>query len=950
MRKRTPKTQTSPFLRPFLNILDYIILLARRQRFHAGMVILALLGIILAVGLVTNASFFSEGVDRVILTQNLAEFSRVTGRPPFSTNVYIFPSQRFPITLQNAEQMSGHIGEILSSEVGLPLRQLGLTISSGKMLLQPPQGSALYEQGIDYLGSLKGVYVKGVAAHVVIDQGLPLDEDGASSGAVLDVWMHNRLAQEMGVHLNEEFIFRPDVTVPPTTIRLVGFWHATDPDDDFWFGDPDSDLDDALLVRRADYLQIVQPMVASGSREVGWYVILDEDKMVPSQSAGYLEGFQRSQYLIDQFLPGVRLNMPPLDPLEDFIQRSTSLTVILMGYYLPSFAILLYFLLLISAIIAQWQRRELSILISRGMSLASILNMTLLEQVLLFVIGYPLGIAFGLWVARIMGYTTSFLSFTARPPLPVSLHGLSVPLTLVALGVSLVARLWPILRVNRQNILVEGHEWARPSQGPFWYRYYLDFLLVIPTYYAYTQMVQRGSLVGLIVQAPEDLYQDPLLIVVPALFVVTGALVTMRLFSIAMRLLDFIANRTPWLSVHLALRQLGRQSHEYISPLLLVIIALAMGIYTISMASSLDQWLVDRISYRAGADMSFEPQPNVDGVTYPDGNWVPAPYEFTQVPGVLAATRVGTYACWADIPGVDTVRADFMAVDRLDFPQVAWWRPDLAQEPLGGLMNRLALTQEGILVSQDFLDDFDLRVGDTINLQVDATDYFVLRYQATIAGVFNYFPTIYEGRAYGFVGNLDQLVTVSGLIPIHEIWMKIDPAADEAAIRDALPVALQVVANTGLDTRPLIRQEESKMERVGIFGTLSIGFLASAAMAILGLLIYSNASLRQRMYRFSVLHAVGLLHRQIVVQVVMEYTFLAAFGALSGAFIGVLTARLFIPFFRFTSEIGIPLPPLIPLMANQPMALLAVGFSLIIVLAEVLTITSALRRRLERIR
>ena len=48
-------------------MLDFILLVARRQRYHAGMVILALLGIILSVGLVTNASFFSEGVDRVIL-------------------------------------------------------------------------------------------------------------------------------------------------------------------------------------------------------------------------------------------------------------------------------------------------------------------------------------------------------------------------------------------------------------------------------------------------------------------------------------------------------------------------------------------------------------------------------------------------------------------------------------------------------------------------------------------------------------------------------------------------------------------------------------------------------------------------------------------------------------------------------------------------------------------
>jgi hypothetical protein len=265
-------------------------------------------------------------------------------------------------------------------------------------------------------------------------------------------------------------------------------------------------------------------------------------------------------------------------------------------------------------------------------------------------------------------------------------------------------------------------------------------------------------------------------------------------------------------------------------------------------------------------------------------------------------------------------------------------------------MNQLAGSPDSILVSREFLTDNTLRIGDQVSIQVAATDYLPIRYQATIAGVFNHFPTVYEEYGFGAVGNLEHLATTSGIIPTHEIWLKIDPKASEAEIRKALPGTVRVVPSMGQDARILISQEEAKFERVGIFGTLTIGFLASASMAILGLLIYSYASLRERMYRFSVLHAVGLLHRQIVAQVVMEYTFLAAFGALSGALIGIFTSRLFVPFFRFTGESGIPLPPLIPLMDDQSVLNLSIIFSLIIILAEVLTITSALRRRLERIR
>src|SRR5215212_954769 len=137
----------------------FFLLIVRRQQYHRGLVILSLLGIILSIGLVTNASFFSQAVDRVILQQNLAEFSRVTGRPPFSTNVYVFPSQRNPLTLQDSERIADPIGEALSSEVGLPLRQSGLEISSGTMLLQPQPGSNLYGHGNSLLGNVRVIYI-----------------------------------------------------------------------------------------------------------------------------------------------------------------------------------------------------------------------------------------------------------------------------------------------------------------------------------------------------------------------------------------------------------------------------------------------------------------------------------------------------------------------------------------------------------------------------------------------------------------------------------------------------------------------------------------------------------------------------------------------------------------------------------------------------------------------
>src|SRR5215510_15951158 len=134
MASDSSKSQTPSLAKLFYQLPGLFLLILRRQQYHRGLVILALLGVILSVGLVTDSSFFAQAVDRVILQQNLSEFSRVTGRPPFSTNVYVFPSEQNPLTLEDSEKLSRQIGNTLASSVGLPLRQLGIEISSGTLL------------------------------------------------------------------------------------------------------------------------------------------------------------------------------------------------------------------------------------------------------------------------------------------------------------------------------------------------------------------------------------------------------------------------------------------------------------------------------------------------------------------------------------------------------------------------------------------------------------------------------------------------------------------------------------------------------------------------------------------------------------------------------------------------------------------------------------------------
>jgi len=913
---------------------------------HPGLTFLALLGVVLAVGLVSNASLFSQAVDQVILNRELEAFSEMTERPPFSTSVYTFPSGQTAISLPMAEDLGEEVANVLSTEVGLPLDHLGIQVHSGNLMLQPTAGSDQY--GESFLGSVDVAYIADVVEQMEIISGREMEAEGAS-GEVLEVWMHTRLAETMGVNVGDQFQLAENVSGEPERVEIIGIWQAADPESDFWFENPDATLRNAFLVRRQDYIDRVQPMVPKKTWYLSWHVILDGSRVYPEAAQSYLDGFSRAEVVISKFLPDARINTPPLDPLKSFVTRGDTLAILLLGFNLPALGFLIYFLVLSSAIIAQWQQRETAMLVSRGMRATSILAQTFVEELILFVVGYPLGVGAGMLLARLMGHTSSFLAFVEREPLPVQLRGLNIPLTLLALFVALMARLIPAARATRLSAIDVDRERARPVKGPFWYRAYLDLLLIFPTYYAWRQLTQRGSLSMLVTDSPTDLYQDPLLILVPALFILTGALITLRIFPLIMKALDFVASLVPWPTPHLALRQLGRRSTMYINPLLLVIVSLALGVYTISMAASLDQWLIDRMYYRAGSDMSFGVYPATGdssaSVTIMSGEWIPQPANFESIAGIEGATRVGDFPMSTSFPEVGDVRGRFIAVDRLKFPQVAWFREDFARgESLGALMNRLALAPNSVLVSEEVLAETPLQVGDDIVIRVGVNYESHVRTQFKIVGTYSYFPTVYEDDS-AIIGNLDHLSFFMGLVAPHDIWLQLEDGVQGEDVVARIPPELGVNTRNVLDTRALVNEELAKLERIGVFGTLSVGFMAAVVMALMGLLIYTYASLRDRLHRLTILRAVGLLRRQISGQVVLEYAFLTAYGSVAGALMGSFAANMFVPLFRVTAEEGVPLPPLIPIIAQDKVQLMVVSFVGLIITLEVFVIVRALSRR-----
>jgi putative ABC transport system permease protein len=572
-----------------------------------------------------------------------------------------------------------------------------------------------------------------------------------------------------------------------------------------------------------------------------------------------------------------------------------------------------------------------------------------LESVILAGLAFAISLPVSVLLTRLMSQMRSFADFAqelGRGPSGVQALGVaiwnmlsesaSVPfervldptiirLGLIAVGVALLAAIFPALRASRHTIVTYKQERARNLRPPFWQRIYLDFILIIPAAYGTYLMVQQGGIVAVSqteggTAVMSDPLANPLLFLVPSLVVLTVALLFLRLVPLLMGITGWLAMRTRSVGVLLAARHLSRSPGTYNTPLVTLIFTLSLSAYTASLAFTLDSHLYDQSYYRVGADVkftemgeseitsSYAPQGGGQSSnTGPEFVFLPVS-EYASIPGVDAATRVGSYK--ASVQGFSGVysQGKYLGVDRVDFPEVGFWRRDFAQYNLGVLMNSLAAMPNGVLVPNDFLRTYSLQPGDPLTLVVN-TASVLTTLDLIIAGSFDLFPTWYPEDGPLFVGNLDYLFEQAGGEYPYHVWLELDPAANPEQVTGEGLQTINMQAISSDATEPRILAVQMRPERQGVFGLLFIGFAASAILTVLGFLLYAFFSYQRRFIELGILRAGGLSRSQMSVYLAFEMIFLIGMGGLVGTALGLAVSRFFIPYLQVGVDAASRIPP-----------------------------------------
>ena len=954
----------------FVTFLSTLALAFRRLWSQKVLMLCLLMGLAAAVGLLSSIPLYADAVHHELLQGELTEAG--THRPPFAFLWRYIGTWHGEVSWDDYQPVDAYLSQQEPGATGLPLDSLVRHVQTGNLRLFPAAGSGAFAGRDPLLWTSLG-FISGLEDHVDLVGGA-FPQVG---GQVLDVLASRALAEQMGLQLGEGYVLLgSDDDGRQIPVRIAGIWQPRDPGAPFWFYQPSS-FDEVLLTPADAFEAQVVPLVEEPVSLAVWYQIFDGSQVRSADVPGLLDRVAAAESRTEALLGHTGLDASPVDALGAYESSARLLTVMLTIFAIPVVGLILYFVALIAGMVVGRSQGEIAILRSRGTTRLQVLLVFLLEGLLAGGAALALGLVLGHWLAEMMGRTRTFLDpalldLGALPDLRGLITPAAVTYGLLAVGLGVIALLVPALVASRHTIVTFKWERARALVRPLWQRAYLDLLLLIPVLYGlYLLLSSRSDLPiprfpnllvlrSTAVQA--DPFANPLLLLVPALFCFSLALLFVRFFPWLMRALAWVARWLPGTTLLLILRQLSRSSGQYTGPLLLLSLTLSLAIFTASMATTLDGHLGDRVYYQVGADLNLaesgestedaerpslllQPTPAPSQGRDEGPRWLFLPVSaHLQVPGVQAAARVGDYGVTSNIGGRQQ-SGRLLGVDRTGFPAVAFYRPDFGGgEPLAGQMNRLAPDPANLLVSRGFLAQHRLAVGDPLRLTVSIAGE-VQAIEFAVAGPLDLFPTLYPQDGPFFVANLDYVFErLGGTFP-YDVWLATDPGvAGEEVVAGVRGLGVPVA--TVSDARATIVEEQTRPERQGLFGLLSVGFLAAAGLTVLGFLLYAVVSFRRRFIELGMLRAVGLSVGQMGVYLAGEQALLILAGGGLGTALGIWASSLFIPYQQVGPDKTAQVPPFVVQIAWGELWTIYALFGAMFVLAVLVLIVLLLRMRI----
>ncbi|BFH12922.1 FtsX-like permease family protein [Paenibacillus melissococcoides] len=894
-----------------------------------------LVGLIVAVSFTVSIPMYSDGALKRVVTKTLQENSG--GLPAGSLLMRYQGSSGSKLDPNALQEVDRYIREDVKEQIGFPVQEfvnLRILRTTEVYPVDPTKVDASRVRSMT-LGSLSDLDDK-----VEWTNG-KLYGDGESGGVIEAVMLEEAMYRN-DLHVGAELEY-PISGSNPTTLRIkiVGTFKPKDETSPYWFQGLEG-LMSSLIVSPDTFDKTIMGDHKVALQQSSWYYAFDLREVQTSHLSPLERTLNRLGIELYQKLPGTQVEISFAKVLEEFRSQSIQLQMMLFTLAAPMIAMVFYYIAMNANQALEKQQSDIAVLRSRGASTRQIIWLYLLEGLILGAVALAVAPLIGWFMAKSIGSANGFLEFVNRKSIPVGFTTDAVIFGTAAVLIALMASVIPAVVFARQSIVNLKQKLARKDKSPVWQKWFLDVLLLAAAGYGYYMLNQQQLLSFKTGMTSDQLQVQPFLFFIPALAIFACGLFFLRLFPLLLRLFQWIGGKLLPVPLYLTLTQLSRSAKSYYPLMILLILTLGLGVYNASAARTIDTNSTERTLYQYGADAVIETvwestlvvdrkdqggnQGGNNGGNNggggaggpgspggPGGQQPPKgkqilnepPFEvFRKLPGVEAAARVMQTKANVVVSGRSIGQGMVVGIDNDEFAKVAWFRNDLFPQHPFKYLDALGKYYEGaaVIIPTNVAKTYELKPGDVISISLQ--DQMV---EFVVAAILPYWPSQYPDQTPFFITNLEYIYDQVPLMK-YDVWLKMKEKAPLAPALEELQKAnIEIVSYK--DVRSELARLSKHPTRGGIFGILSMGFLISVIISLIGYLLYWFFNLSSRVVQFGILRAMGLSRRQLTGMLLLEQIFTAGLSIGIGILLGKLASRLFLPFLQSAENAKMQVPP-----------------------------------------
>ena len=667
-------------------ILNLGYVLARRRLMSSfRMELTVLLGVTLAVVLLSSAVVFNDLLAETALRRALADAES----SDVNFWVRVFNDLDDPRTATPASDRYLTSRQFVAQRVLPPLGDAVGAVSfqvetatfyfTGRPNLdlpndERPRGRMQYISG---LRDGKAELVQGRWPEVAGDGGYD-DATGDTDDIVVEIVVDSLGLQFLDLELGEGFEIVPATggeDQPSTRVVVVGVIEPVDLEDEYWYRrhkllayqDDDWTLVPLFTSEQALRQQIGRryPGIYTSS---AWFVQIDREG-IPAKRVDELQReLRRVRRDVTNNLPNGSTSTGLIRILEDHEEQLLLARIPLFLMVFLVTGILAYYLTITAGMVIRARAGEIAMLKSRGATTVQIGILTLVEGLLLAGPALVAGALLSPLLARALGG----LVFDAESVgAPVSLSWQAFGMGAAGAALAVIVLSLATLAAASKGIVEFRQSGARPARTPFIHRYYLDLLALAIIAFLWWQISSRGTVLTRSLGS-RDLEIDFALLLGPALGLIALGLLVMRLFPLALGISARIVGPVGpgWLVQ--GLRRIARDPIAPGSLVALLMLATALGVVGSAFSATLNRSLDDRVRYDIGADIRVQHDNGRIARAFAGlSDVLPNSAEAMRTEGSLLTEGFGSQ------------RVSILAVDSPRLAGVAWWRDDFANG--GGL-------------------------------------------------------------------------------------------------------------------------------------------------------------------------------------------------------------------------------------------------------------------------